>query len=516
MTTARRETIRIASNYLRILATFAMGLIVVRILVGFGEDVFNVFAIIVIGGGVGVMLKELVRIAIVPGLARSLADDQYRFAATYAACQWSALILVALGLGLMAILYGALPYFDISPALLDAARIFVIARAVQMAMTIALAPSLNLLMATQRQGQANVLLTAERCTDLFGALVALWWAADSAPAQLTAYALSSTLALAAVYAVAIIHIRRLDPSFRACFGRTDRAAWGEVTSRLGWTAVVVLSMNLYFRFDTFFVNLTFGAIATVAFGISVQLTGYLRQLTAGLVNGLDAVTAGFSAKSAGTTMSAASLRDASSTLQGLVVSLSVGFLLVAIDDALAVWLGGVSDRAEEILPLAATLTLIMIIGIAARSLTEGWMAIMAGGGHIGAYAKWLLPGALLNPPLVFAAVHWLAPDQGVLPVAIVFVLLQSVVHGVIVTRVAARVLETTVRDLLTPFIMPLLLAVLVTAAAYVLANVLPFEGALPGLLRDLAVFCLGGGAALAVCLVAIRRRIRAHSAVAMQ
>ena len=87
--------LRIGSNYARLLTTFILGIAIVRILVGLGSDVFSVYALVTIGLGVGTMLKELLRLGLVPELGREFNDglpNEVGFRVAYASS-----FVVALG-----------------------------------------------------------------------------------------------------------------------------------------------------------------------------------------------------------------------------------------------------------------------------------------------------------------------------------------------------------------------------------------------------------------------------------
>ena len=503
----RGEAVRIATNYGRILVSFAIGVFLVRTLLGFGEAVFNVYAVVVIGGGVGVMLRELLRKAILPDLAAAYAAEEFgpRFAQASAAAQRTALAGAALGVALLATMGLLLDRLSVDPALVDAGRLFIACRAAQVALGVSLSPLLTLPLAMRRQALANVLLLLERIAELVGVLAALLLAPDDPVAQLTWFALAGSGAFALLYGGAALALLRRWPQARPRLRGAGTASMSRLLRRTAWTTGMVLATNIYLRFDVLFVSAVLGAGATVAFAIAVQLTGWVRQIAAGLANGLDAVWAHMGAGRG--RRDERTLLALSSALQASVTLLATGFVAVSIEDILALWLGGTGVSAAS-LDLAATVTLLLMLGIAARSLTEGWRTMINGQGRVDAYVRWLLPLSLLNPVLVTLVAWDAAPETGLVRIAVVFAMLQMLGHGVLVTRVAARQLGLPVGALLAPFVAPLVAALTATAVAWSLPVFAPM-GPLATVAAGVAVFAVAFVALGGVMVAQVRRARRA-------
>lgn len=453
MTTGRAQIRRIGSNYTRLLLGFLIGLFTVRQLLAYGHEVFNVYTIVTVGAGIGIMLKELMRIAVVPHLSRAIHSGAEDFGRVYATCTALAGVMVVLGVLLMGLLATFFGEFEVRPDMVPYAQVYIAMRAVMLALGVGLSPLFAMLLVTQRFQQTNTLLTAERAADLAGALAPLAFAAaglaQDGPA-LVIFGAATLVALMAVYIVAARYVLSLDPRNKPRLGMTDRRVLAGILHTLGWSAVLVISVNLYLRFDAFFINLSFGLGGTIAFGICVQLIGFVRQMTNGLISGVDAVFSKLAHAGSGQSegLSARDLMYFTTFMQALTTFYMVGFLCLCGAEVLRLWLGPTID--PSLIPLTVALLQAMLVGMGVRSISEGWMTAMNGLGQIHLYAPKMLPFALGNPVLL-GAIAWLSAGRfGILWVGIVFSVLHGIAHGIIIPAAYARANDIRLGEMLRP------------------------------------------------------------------
>lgn len=465
MSLLHAEIKRIGSNYVRLLLGFIIGIVMVRILIGYGQDVFNIYTLITVGAGVGIMLKELMRIALVPHLSQAWSgnattiDSKASFAEVYAASFRTATMAVLLGLVLMAGVGLFFHQLDVSEENLGAAYAFLGCRAIIMAMAVGISPMTGMMQVKMEFNRWNGLQIAERVADLISVCMPLLLGTMSQSGALTMFGIASVFLYALLYvAVARAQVREdaaLTPHWR---GGGRRMLAPAILGSMGWTAALVLSFNLYFRFDAFFINVQFGAAETVAFGICVQLVSMVRQVTAGLILGLDAVAAKlhFVELKTANADSRRPPRFPAAELVRQATYLQTTFTLSAFvllwfhgADLIALWLTGQAVPAY-VLDLAARLSAIMLLGIAMMSISDPWMNALNGIGDIASYVRFTLPVALLNPVLLLGAAAILGSAMTVESVGIAFSVLLAISYAILVPAVFARQSGQPLRRVLAP------------------------------------------------------------------
>ena len=76
MKPSHSSVVRVGSNFARLFLTFAIGLLVVRALLRFGDDAYGLIALLGTGTGLALILKEVVRFATVPVLGQAFHSDE--------------------------------------------------------------------------------------------------------------------------------------------------------------------------------------------------------------------------------------------------------------------------------------------------------------------------------------------------------------------------------------------------------------------------------------------------------
>jgi len=514
LTNLRSELVRIASSYSRLFLGFIIGIFMVRQLLSYGQDIFNIYTIITIGAGVGIMLKELMRIALVPHLSSSWnsekRDRKPGFSAVYANAFIVSALAATLGLMLMMTLYIFLGKLSIEPENLNSAAIFLICRTVIMFFSVVCAPILAMISVTQRFKEANFFLFLERFLDFIAVLSPLIFLSNPAidgGQALVIFGVCSLALSAMLYAATAWRVIRANAVLVPNFGDADTRQIRQILKSAGWAGILVISFNIYLRFDTFFINLEFGAVQTVAFGITAQLLGMVRQLTVGLVHGLDSVVAKLSFKgrqdSGG--FDEQDVISFSSYAQTLVTANALLLLVFCSQSILQLWVGDrVSD--DHIITLTAQLTTIMLVGIGLRSLSEGWMSALNGQNKVNLYTRYTLPIALLNPIILIGVASFAPSLLSISLVAFLYAGLLGFAHAVVVPIVYARASGTGLMALYRPILRAMLSPLIAILVLYFMH---PWLDSLSNLLKICATLAIAAPIAAAdLALYVARRRKR--------
>lgn len=459
--------LRIATNYLRMLIGFTIGLALMQMLLGFGPGVFAAVALTGSSIGVAEILKEMIRGATIPELGLSYhGGDGDRFARTYASTLALSMLAALFSVAVLFVFLALLPAFDIAEDLRGATAFFIVTRMVSTFVAIAASPILNMMPITGRMAAYNGWLALDRIAEAVAALaVYLLFSGAGGAVQLSWFGGLSMVTMTASTVAAALWSLGQTPQHRPDLRLADRGRVREVFRTVGWNGAAVVSVNFYLRLDVFAVNLLFGVSGTVIFGLASQLAAYARMLTMGLVTGLDAVVSGHA--SGGETGKAAILRISERTfeLQSLILFAAGGFLILHADDLVRL-LFSWTIRNEGDLSLIASSFLMLMAGMIARGLSEGWMGVLAGAGHIPDYAKPVFLGSLLNPALVVAVGLTMPETAGLIAVSAVFMALNIVFHMGAVPWVTARVFGTSFAALLRPAAIPAATAAMITAVLW--------------------------------------------------
>jgi hypothetical protein len=240
MSESKRAAGRIVANYVRLIVGVILGLALVRLqLRGLGGEVVGLISLIVSTIGIASVIEESVENSLVRELGGAHhAKDHARFAVMYnsalAACAGAALCVAAVyGLILL-----ALPLLTIDPGLLPAARWFVVAKLVESATVVALAPANNMYLATERMVAFNLWLLARRAAIVVAAGVTLLVQPATPAAGLILFGWLSAFLHATTIIAAVVSLawqdRRLVPRW-SCI---DRRAVRTIASTSGANALM--------------------------------------------------------------------------------------------------------------------------------------------------------------------------------------------------------------------------------------------------------------------------------------
>ncbi len=445
---------RVGSNYLRLLTTFVIGLVVVRLQLRLGEDAFAFITLMLSNIGIALLLKEVVRAGVIPALGAAYHDEvQDNFRSVFN----SALIVsFVVGVATAVLFLGStvfIPFLSIPPELHGTARYFIAFSAIGAFTTIVLSPVFHLYVVAERMVAYNLWLMLDRAGDLLAVIITICIAWQGNAAQpIICYVTLATASEVLVSVVSAYFALRATPRAQIALRTASRKAIAEFTKSAAWIVVTTIAMNLYTRVDMLLMNLYFGLFGTLVFGLATQATYYIRQLVMGVVSGVDAVSARVSKKESHANM--LQLIRNSTSLQAVVIFPMMFSLMWFAEDLVALWVGGRLKDPDSTIPTIAAMIRVLTVGVASRSLSEGWMSILNGAGKVDRYARFIIVGGVLNASIAFIAL-W-SMDVATLfyaPAWICSVVLFAI-HLVVIPVVVAREYNERVWAIVSPLLLP--------------------------------------------------------------
>ena len=445
------------------LVTVFLGLWLIRMLVDVSPSVYVVVTLIATSVGVAGMLKEMIRGTMVPEIGAAFhSGDSEEFVRVFSNAFVLSFLAAVVSVGILVIFLAFLDKFSIPPELKNATAVFLVSRMLVTFLAILFAPATNMLPISNRMIAYNIWLVLERAAEVVSVLSCLLFFEPGTPSEfIYYYAVTSMIAMSGVILLWALHgykCERRNPFQAASISRVSIA---KIAKTVGWNGFVVVSMNLYFRFDLFLMNIVFGIFGTFVFGIATQIVNYSRQATIGLVQGMDAVVTRINAESSPET---STFKFVSQTcfLQATLVFSSLIVLLFNTETIFELWLGEKLDAYENSRELIKLICQIMLIGIAARSLSEGWMKCLSGVGEVRSYGPYLLIGALCNPALIAILYLMFNTDDKLLSIPIAFTALMTIIHLGILPSIVSGILGITIREVLNPLFLPLVLSIVIS------------------------------------------------------
>ncbi len=453
------NTTRIIANYVRLVSNFALGLILVRVLLQLGAEAFGLIALLTAGRGIAFAFREIIVTAIVPALGAAYHHaDADRFRGTFSASMLVCCAATLVPIAFFSVMAVMLPWMSVPESLIDVSLAFLLAKGLETCVTVVLAPYFSMFVVSERMLAFNMWTTIERVGDALAAIVAVSLVGSDTSTGIVVYGVLSAAAFAAVQTVAVILLWRVDKRLRPSLrylGWKDLKAFAHSAS---WNSVPNLVANLYSRLDIFIMNYVFGLMGTFIFGLANQVANYVRQLTMGIVVGLDAVSARLENSRDGDEVWL--LLQRSTRLQGAVVFPGLLVLVFLADPLLQLWMGTRLDESPQAFTRVVVLIRILLIGTAARSLSECWTRVLSGVGHAKKHAIWSAMGAFCNPVLVFALLAVFPDSIRYTAPAVAFAILLTSVHLVALPIVTGRHFGKSYAEVVRPLQRPLMITIL--------------------------------------------------------
>lgn len=497
----KRATVRVVSNYARLFITVILGVTMVPIVLGgVGEIGFGLWSLLGATIGLGDMFREIVRSSMNRELGAAYHDpDKSRFPVVYnAAVVVTAMAALAAGAVYLA-LYWLINLLNVEPDWIAAARWVIVAQGLYSVVIVLCAPQVNMHLVSERLIWHNLFRSMDRFSYFLGAVLVFWILKPADPRTGLVWFVFAGSGLAVFFVLlSVINIVRLE---RGLAIRPTLAARREIRAVLGtsgWNGAMSLALNLHVRLDQIIVNVFFGTIANAAFSVGVRLTAYIRMLAVGMTDGLDVVGARLSSNEDHKAIGSV-LRN--STRAHAFVALPACAVVLALADPLVrLWVG--RHLQPDSISRAVLSSQILVLGFTARGISDGWIRLLYGAGHVRRYAPVVLAGGLLNPFLAVALIHVLPGDWSFTGPAWSFTAIFLTFHALALPWVGARCLGVPYWHMFRPMQRP----IAATALASPLLVFVPWliSPASPiGLLVNLGAF---GAAYLALTPFLVLRR----------
>jgi len=463
----RRGLARLSTNYARLALTLAFGLVQLPILYsGLGKHAFGVWMLLISTGGIAGLLREVV----MRGLNRELGEsyhspDPDAFRKTFRAAYLICAVLTGVAALVFAAMIAVVPVFNIPDTLVGPARWALLGRGLFTCVILLLTPTTNMLLVSERMTLHNAWISLERFVPFSVTILLFPILGVQDPGRgLTLFGVWSGIGMGAVGMLAAGAMVALDPRTRPTLGRASAAPLRAILRTAGWNTGVIVALNLHLRTAQIIINFPFGTTGNAVYGIATQLTSYARMATVGMTDGLDAVAARISTKES-TLDRLRRVSAASTRLHALVALPAALGVAVLVEPMLRVWVANRFEDPATELPLTVLTIRILAIGMAARSVSDGWIRLLYGAGYVARYAPLILVGGIANPALAVAIILLARADVlpggiGFYGPAIAFSTIFVAVHVVLLARIAARCLEEPAAQTIAPIVRPLFITLL--------------------------------------------------------
>ncbi|MEM9082334.1 MAG: oligosaccharide flippase family protein, partial [Planctomycetota bacterium] len=189
--------------------------------------------------------------------------------------------------------------------------------------------------------------------------------------------------------------------------KTDAATVRKIAGTGGWNLAIGTAMNLHIRADALLMNIFFSLEGNAIFGLAVYVSAMVKQISGGMVDGLEAVSTRVSSKDNEGSLKRLVSRTGRQT--AMVVFPAIIGVVVLFDPLVHVWLGshlGELQSTEQLLIIGA----VLLVGYGARAISDGWRLVFYGAGYIRSYAPILLAGGLANP-IIGVMLIFMLPDS---------------------------------------------------------------------------------------------------------
>lgn len=455
---SRKGMVRILSNYVRLLITLALGMLVVPMTIRWlGDDAFGIISLLGANIGLAAVFRQIIQQSLIRELGSAYHADDATFRKIYASICQIAIGCTLLTLISFAVVFILVPVFQIPREFVGPARWFVVGQGLSTAALIILAPILNMYLVKEQFVGYNIWYIAVRSTNIIAVGIFGYVYVIDDPA-LGFKLLGITWGVMASIAVLIAAIVMVSKDYRLMFRirGSDKEARKQVLSTFSWNTGVQVAMNLHEQIPPLLLNLFFGPLANASWGIGFRFVAYIRMCTTGVQFGSDAVSARLAAN--------ADTDDARKKLQRLIsiqtkltsmIALPAGALVLVYGwPIFHAWVGHSIREYSVVMPVAVYVSRILAIALIARAISETWMIILYGSGHIRAYAPWIFGGGIFAPVASIILMLVLPKSLVVYAPPTMFALVFVVVHLFGLPIIAGKCLHIQASSLLLSLVRP--------------------------------------------------------------
>lgn len=472
---SRRALTRMLANYVRLLMTLCLGLLLARLLLrAVGDDGFGLVAFLGSATGLAATLEQIVARSLIRELAAVYhSNSRSSFVRLYNASLLLCAIVAVFTLAIAGLLVLLLPVFGVPGSLFMPAVWFVVAKGIQSFAMIILSPPCNMYLVTERMIAYNTWPVIDRMAMVVPAAILVALDSNDTGMNIVAYGLGSAILTIFSRLTAAATIVIQEPLLRPRLSRASRASAWLVVRAGGWNTAVATAINMHIRLDNLIMFFLFGPLGGRLFGLATQLTSYARMVATGVTTGLDAVSARISSTDSDSGLKR--LLHHSTQLHGLVsFPATIGIFLLA-EPLIRIWVGHLIQDSSTEIPMITTIIRVLCVGVAVRSVSDGWVMILYGAGHIRAYAPTVMFGAVCNPVLAILLVNLLPESIRYTGPAWSFSLIFVVIHLVTMAVIVARTVDVTIATTVAPLFRPLAVALICAPILLGLRSWIPIE-----------------------------------------
>ncbi|CAM2010585.1 hypothetical protein [Acanthopleuribacter pedis] len=387
----RHNLLRVIANFGRFGANLVFGLLLVRLLLQFGGEVYSV--VILLGTTIGYfrLFPDVVQQSIIHELVSAYhrEEEPEALVSVFAAAIRVGLItagVMVLGIVLFVALLHAV--FDIPPALHGAARFMALCIGLQTVAVALSAPSFNMLNVWERFAEVNTWMVAQRVTFPSAALAVTFMDLSGEADRIVAYGFLSTLLFLGVLLAAVIRVHRREPRLRLFHPEYETAVVKRMLLLGGWNTAANVALMVQTVFSSVLMNRFFGLTANGMFGLALQLGNYVRIIAHGMAGGLDTISARF-----GVAHGDEGIRKLL-YYAGLAHTWAVmsvfPLLMLYPQQILQLWIGPAEANPEIDYGLTANLIRLFAFGAMFTGIADGWIKLLIGAGRAAGYARALL------------------------------------------------------------------------------------------------------------------------------
>ena len=178
------------------------------------------------------------------------------------------------------------------------------------------------------------------------------------------------------------------------------------------------------------------------------------MLAMGVSYGLDAVTTRITSNEGD-----AVLKDLCfhiTRLNSCIAMPAAAGLFILAEPILTIWVGDRMGDPTTELPMTATLIRVMSVGMVIRALTDGWIKILYGAGHVSKYAPLIL-GAVVANPILAIVLYFVLPESIRFTFAVsAYSAVYLIANLGLLPRLMGKLMGCGAISILTPMLRPLI------------------------------------------------------------
>lgn len=468
----RRGLSRVLTNYGRLISTLLLAIIEVPLLIYWiGSEAFGLVALLGPTIGLAGIVQGIVSTSMIRELGSAFhSGDRAFFLRTYRACWLISVSVAVLTLFLyLGIILFLIPSLEIAPELVGPAQIFATASGLFTCFDIAMAPTFNLYVISERFTFQNLWLFGKRACYPFSAVVLLFVLGRNDTGQsVAAYGFMANAGNFFLLLGAVFLQWARDPALLPKPLHADWATIKGILSTFGWNSVVVASIGVADRVPHLFVNVWFGLFGNAVYGIAFRLAAYTRMITVGATYGLSAVSTRLSSKDDSDEVIPTFIHH-TTRVHSFVAFPAAVFIALLVEPLLTLWVARGRPNAIDLVPPAIGVARWFVLAMLVRGITEGWIQVLYGAGHVRRYAPFIAFTSLLIPLGIWIALLTMPESIRFESPAIVFGGIALISYLGILPFLGGRILGVHVRTFLSPLVRPLI-TTLACAPLLVLAS----------------------------------------------